>query len=203
MHNGRRNMNNNDKAKDFKKSMKSLISYCKPYVIPVLISVVLAMVGSILSIIGPDKLRDITNIITNGILTGIDMSAVWRIAITLIIIYGISAIFGYIEQVIMAIVTNKFSKQLRKEITEKINKMPLKYFDSNSYGDILSRVTNDVDTLSMTLNQSLGNLVSSITLLIGSIFMMIITNGIMAITAMASSVFGFIFMISIIVFITM
>ena len=198
MHNGRRNMNNNDKVKDFKKSMKSLISYCKPYVIPVLISVVLAMVGSILSIIGPDKLRDITNIITNGILTGIDMSAVWRIAITLIIIYGISAIFGYIEQVIMAIVTNKFSKQLRKEITEKINKMPLKYFDSNSYGDILSRVTNDVDTLSMTLNQSLGNLVSSITLLIGSIFMMIITNGIMAITAMASSVFGFIFMISII-----
>ncbi len=198
MHNGRRNMNSNDKAKDFKKSMKSLISYCKPYVIPVLISVVLAMVGSILSIIGPDKLRDITNIITNGILTGIDMSAVWCIAITLIIIYGISAIFGYIEQVIMAIVTNKFSKQLRKEITEKINKMPLKYFDSNSYGDILSRVTNDVDTLSMTLNQSLGNLVSSITLLIGSIFMMIITNGIMAITAMASSVFGFIFMISII-----
>ncbi len=198
MHPGRRNRNNNEKAKDFKKSMLSLIKYCRPYIIPIFIAVVLAMFSSILSIIGPDKLRDITNLITNGLLTGINMDKVKRISLLLLTIYFISAIFGYLQQYIMAVVTNKFSKQLRKEISEKINNMPLKYFDKNSYGDILSRVTNDVDTLSMTMNQSLGTLVSSITLLIGSIFMMIITNGIMALTAMASSIIGFVFMFAVI-----
>ncbi len=192
MHNGRRGTQ--EKAKDFKKSMLSLIKYCRPYLIPVLISVILALISSILSIIGPDKLRDITNLITNGIVTGINFDKIKEIALFLLTIYVISAILGYIEQYIMAIVTNKFSKQLRKEIIEKINRIPLKYFDKTSYGDILSRVTNDVDTLSMTLNQSLGNLVSSITLLIGSIFMMFITNGIMMLTAVVSSIFGFIFM---------
>ncbi len=187
-----------EKAKDFKKSMLSLIKYCRPYLIPVVISIVLAFISSVLSIIGPDKLRDITNLITEGLITGINLTKVKKIALFLLIIYGISAILGYIEQYIMAIVTNKFSKQLRKEIIEKINKIPLKYFDKTSYGDILSRVTNDVDTLSMTLNQSLGNLVSSITLLIGSVFMMFITNGIMTLTAIVSSVFGFVFMIIVI-----
>ncbi len=198
MNHGRRGPQKIEKAKDFKGAMKSLIKYCKPYLIPVLIAVILAMISAILSIIGPDKLRDMTNLISNGLLVGIDMTGVKKIAITLIIMYLISAVFGYIEQVIMAIVTNKFSKALRKDISEKINNMPLKYFDKNSYGDILSRVTNDVDTLSMTLNQSLGTLVSAITLLIGSIIMMIVTNGLMAITAMASSLLGFVFMFSVI-----
>ena len=198
MHPGRRRMNDNDKAKDFKKSIKSLIVYCRPYLVPIVVAIILAIVSSILSIIGPDKLRSITNTITEGILSGIDMDKIKSIALFLIIIYLISAIFGYIEQYIMAVVTNKFSKQLRKEITIKINNLPLKYFDKNSYGDILSRVTNDVDTLSMTLNQSLGNLVSSITLLIGSVIMMIVTNGIMALTAILSSIIGFFFMFQVI-----
>ncbi len=198
MHPGRRRMNDNDKAKDFKKSIKSLIVYCRPYLVPILVAIILAIVSSILSIIGPDKLRSITNTITEGLLSGIDMDKIKSIALFLIIIYLISAIFGYIEQYIMAVVTNKFSKQLRKEITIKINNLPLKYFDKNSYGDILSRVTNDVDTLSMTLNQSLGNLVSSITLLIGSVIMMIVTNGIMALTAILSSIIGFFFMFQVI-----
>lgn len=193
-----RRMGSLEHAKDFKKSMLNLIKYCNPYLIAILVAVTLAMISSILSIIGPDKLKEITNIITNGLMTGIDMDKVKNIAIVLIIIYGLSAIFGYIQHYIMATVTNKFSKQLRKEITIKINNMPLKYFDKNSYGDILSRVTNDVDTLSQTLNQSLSGLVSSITLLIGSIFMMFITNGIMAITAIISSIIGFVFMIMII-----
>lgn len=193
MHNGRRGQNN-EKAKDFKKSMLQLIKYCQPYIVPILIALLLALISSVLSIIGPDKLRNITNLITEGLLSSINLSKVKNIAFTLIIIYGISAIFGYIQQIIMAVVTNKFSKQLRKEIIEKINNIPLKYFDKNSYGDILSRVTNDVDTLSQTLNQSLGTLVSSITLLIGSILMMSITNGIMTLTAIVSSLFGFIFM---------
>jgi len=198
MHPGRRRPQSTEKAKDFKKSMLTLINYCKPYLIPIIIAIILAMISSILSIIGPDKLKDITNLITEGLMTGINMEEVKKIVIVLIIIYVISAVFGYIQHYIMAVVTNKFSKQLRKEITEKINNMPLKYFDKNSYGDILSRVTNDVDTLSQTLNQSLGTLVSAITLLIGSILMMFITNGVMALTAIVSSIFGFIFMIMII-----
>ena len=198
MNPSRRGMNSSEKPKDFKKSMSNLINYCKPYLIPIIIAVILAMISAICSIIGPDKLKEITNLITAGLMTGINMTEVKKIAVTLLIIYFISAIFGYIQQFIMATVTNKFSKTLRKDITEKINKMPLKYFDKNSYGDILSRVTNDVDTLSQALNQSLGSLVSSATLLIGSVIMMVITNGIMALTAMASSVIGFVFMIMII-----
>ena len=198
MNHAKKGMNSSEKAKDFKKSMISLINYCKPYLTPIIIAIVLSLISSILSIIGPDKLKEITNLITNGLITGININRVKEIACVLIIIYVISALFGYIQQYIMATVTNKFSKILRKEITEKINNMPLKYFDQNSYGDILSRVTNDVDTLSQALNQSLGNLVSAITLLIGSLIMMIITNGLMALTAIISSLIGFVFMVIII-----
>ena len=194
MNHGRRGPREVEKPKNFKKSMQSLIKYCRPFLVSIVIAIILAMLSAILSIIGPDKLRDITNLITEGLMTGIDMASIRNISLILLSIYLISAIFGYLQQFIMAIVTNKFSKLLRKEITEKINRMPLKYFDKNSYGDILSRVTNDVDTLSMTMNQSLGTLVSSITLLIGSIVMMFITNGLMAITAITSSIIGFIFM---------
>jgi len=198
MHPSRRGPHSSEKAKDFKKSMLNLINYCKPYFKVIIIATILAMISAILSIIGPDKLKEITNLISNGLMTEINLEKVKEIAIMLLIIYGISAIFGYIEHFLMATITNKFSKQLRKEITEKINKMPLKYFDKNSYGDILSRVTNDVDTLSQALNQSLGTLVSSVTLLIGSLLMMFITNGIMAVTAVISSIIGFAFMIIII-----
>ena len=193
-----KNINPQDKASDFKKAIVNLIKYCKPYYSLIFFAIMLAMISSICSIIGPDKLKDITNTITEGLVLGIDMNRVKDISIFLIIIYLISAIFGYIEHYIMAVVTNKFSKQLRKEISIKINNLPLKYFDKSSYGDILSRVTNDVDTLSMTLNQSLGQLISSVTLLIGSVFMMFITNGIMALTAIISSILGFILMIVII-----
>src|SRR5699024_8139979 len=116
--------------------------------------------------IGPDKLKEITDTITNGLMTGIDLDKVKKIGIFLIIIYSLSAIFGYIQGFIMNIVTNKFSKSLRNDISIKINKLPLKYFDKTSYGDILSRVTNDVDTICYSLNQSISTLVSSITLLI-------------------------------------
>jgi len=195
---GKKGINSSEKAKDFKKSMINLIKYCKPYLIPIIVAIALAMISAILSIIGPDKLKDITNLIAGGLLTGINMDKIKTTTLVLILMYSFSAVFHYIEHYLMAVVTNKFSKQLRKEISEKINKLPLKYFDKNSYGDILSRVTNDVDTLSQSLNQSLGTIVSSITLFIGSIIMMVITNGIMAFTAMTSSVIGFVFMFVII-----
>ncbi len=183
-----------EKAKDFKSSIIKLIKYCSTYKLSIISAVSLAIISSILSIIGPDKLKEITNIITNGLMVGIDMDKVKSITLTLFIIYLLSAVFGYIQHFIIATITNKFSKQLRKEITEKINKMPLKYFDKTSYGDILSRITNDVDTICQSLHQSLGGLVSAITLFIGSIIMMFVTNGLMALTAIISSLVGFIFM---------
>lgn len=116
------------------------------------------------------------------------------IALFLLILYLLSALFNFIQSFIMATVANNFAKDLRSKISIKINKLPLKYFDGHSYGDILSRVTNDVDTIGMSMYQSLGSLVGAITLFIGSIIMMFVTNWLMAITAILSSLIGFILM---------
>ena len=186
---------NNEKPKNFKEAMKNLFFFLKPYLVMIIIAVVLASVGSVFAIIGPDKIKEITNIIVIGLQTGIDLDKVKSISLFLLIIYLLSFIFSYIEHFIMATVTNRFSKKLRSEINEKINKLPLKYFDNTAYGDILSRITNDVDTMSSTINQSIATLVSSITLLIGVVFMMFHTNWILAITAIFASLIGFIFMI--------
>ena len=180
-----------DSATDFKASMKKLILNLKPFYPLIIPAFVLAMISAIFSIIGPGKLSDITDIITEGMITRIDLDAVKKIGIFLIIIYSLSTIFGYIQGFIMATVTNKFSYSLRDKISLKINKLPLRYFDKNSYGDVLSRVTNDVDTIGNTLNQSMGTLVSSITLFIGAILMMFITDPVMAVTAVLSSLLGF------------
>ena len=123
-----------------------------------------------------------------------DMEAVKGIAMGLAITYIASALFTFIQSIAMTDVANKFAKKLRTSISKKINKLPLKYFDRNSTGDILSRVTNDVDTIAQSMNQSLATLVSSVTLFVGTIIMMFYTNGIMAITAILSSLIGFIFM---------
>lgn len=123
-----------------------------------------------------------------------NMDKIKRLSLILAILYIIGALFSYIGQIIMAKVTNNFAKNLREKISTKINKLPLKYFDNHETGDVLSRVTNDVDTMAMNLNQSLGGLVSNITLFIGSIIMMFITNPIMAITGIIASFVGFLFM---------
>ena len=123
-----------------------------------------------------------------------NINKIKNITILLVILYVVSALFTYIESISMTDVANKFAKNLRSRISVKINKLPLKYFDQNSNGDILSRVTNDVDTIAQSMNQSLASLVSAITLFVGSIIMMFVTNWIMAITAIVSSLIGFIFM---------
>ncbi len=191
MHNRRRN---SEKDKNFKEDILKLFNYIKRYLPLIIPSLVLAFISSVFSIIGPDKLKDMTDTITKGIMTGIDLDKVKSIGIFLITIYSLGAIFGYIQGFIMSTVTNKCSKNLRTEIGEKINRLPLKYFDKTSFGDVLSRVTNDVDTIAMTLNQSFTTLVSSTTLFIGSLFMMFKTNYIMAITAILASIIGFTFM---------
>ena len=123
-----------------------------------------------------------------------NMAKIESISLFLAIIYVISSLFSYVEQIIMANVSNGYGKKMRLLITKKINKLPLKYFDSHETGDILSRITNDVDTMSMNMNESLASLVTSITLFIGSVTMMFITNYIMAITGIFASIIGFSFM---------
>ena len=132
--------------------------------------------------------------IKNLVKPKMDLNKIKEISIFLAVLYILSALFTYIESISMTVVANKFAKALREKISIKINKLPLKYFDKNKIGDVLSRVTNDVDTVSQSLNNSLASFVSALTLFIGTIIMMFVTNSLMAITAIVSSLFGFIFM---------
>ena len=121
-----------------------------------------------------------------------DMTKIKKISLFLACLYIVSALLSFIESIIMTSVSNNFARKLRSRISTKINKLPLKYFDRNQTGDILSRVTNDVDTIAQSMNQSLSSLVSAITLLLGTILMMFITNWIMALTAISASLIGFV-----------
>ena len=154
----------------------------------------LAFAGAALNVIGPDQLSKITDIIQEGMMTKIDLNAVRRVGIILAILYGSGLLFNYIQGFMMATVTQRITKKMRTDISLKINKVPLKYFDSTSYGNVLSRVTNDVDTIGQTLNNSLGMLVSSVATFIGAIIMMFYTNWIMAITGIMATMIGFLLM---------
>lgn len=189
-----------EKAKDFKGAIKRLLKELKPFKVLVIIALILAALGSILSLVAPNRLSELTDEISEGLVINsgmtepfMDMDAIKSIAIFLAILYITSALFTYIQSLAMTNVANKFAKSLRSRISVKINKLPLKYFDKNSIGDILSRVTNDVDTIAQSMNMSLTTLVSSSTQFVGAIIMMFYTNWIMAITAIVSSSIGFIF----------
>lgn len=152
------------------------------------------------SMVTDDTLKVMDNLpesIYNLVKPNMDLEAAKKIIITLVCLYLLSAIFGYIQSYSMTTISNGFAKDLRTRISVKINKLPLKFFDSHEIGDILSRVTNDVDTIAQNLNQSLATLISSLTLFVGSIIMMFATNWVMALTAILSTLFGFAFMISI------
>ena len=183
-----------EKPKNFSESIKKLFTKLQDFKISMLVAILLALFSSILTIIGPNRISDMTDEIAKGLLGPIDMDKIRTIAIFLGVIFALSAIFNFIQSFIMATVSNKFSRNLRREISSKINRLPLKYFDNHAYGDVLSRVTNDVDSIAMTMNQSVATLVSALTLFLGCILMMFITNWILAITAILSTVFGFLFM---------
>jgi ATP-binding cassette subfamily B multidrug efflux pump len=189
--------------KDFKGTWGKLIAYCKNYMPAVIVALVMAAIGTALQIIGPDKLKDMTNEIMKGLPALIDgvptagainLDVVKSIAFLLVVFYAGSAFLNFIQSFMMTTITQKISRNMRADISHKINRLPLKYFDRVSYGDVLSRVTNDVDTIGQTMNQSIGNLVTSITMLVGSAIMMFYNNWIMALTAVGASVFGFIIM---------
>lgn len=180
-----------ESVKNFKDAIKNILIFNKRFIPLIIISLILSFTSSIFSIIGPDKLKEITNLITAGLKSTIDLDAVQKVGLTLAILYALSFLFNYIQGFIMATVTNKSSKNMRNSIAVKINKLPLSYFDKTTVGDVLSRVTNDVDTIGWALNQSLSTLVSATTMFFGSLIMMFITNPILAITAILSSAFGF------------
>ena len=256
-----------EKPKNFKEAIKRLFKELKVFKTLIIVSLLLASLGSVLSIVSPDRLKDLTNEISKGLMVNtnnieklnkkisdkmtnqydtsnivinnvtinyedqmkyvsvlskydknskvedmykemdnlpesikeviepkMNMNKIKLITLFLLGLYLLSALFNYIEQIIMTNVSNKFANKLRGDISKKINRLPLKYFDNHQNGDIMSRVTNDVDQIAQSMNQSLATLVSSVTLFIGSIIMMFYTNGIMALTAIFSSLFGFVFM---------
>ena len=190
-----------EKAKDFKSAVKRLVKELGKFKILIIIALILAIAGAVLSISAPDRLSKLTDEIQAGIIPKIEngqiimpeinMDAIKSIAISLVILYLFSAICTFIQSICMTEVANNFARSLRTRISVKINKLPLSYFDRHQSGDTLSRVTNDVDTIAQTMNQSLGTLVSNITLFLGSIIMMFYTNWIMALTAILSSLLGF------------
>ena len=183
-----------EKPKDFRKAMKQLLLSTKKYRAPLIVAIVLALVGTATTLAGPDMLRLVTDEITAGLQGSINLTRIVQLSVILLIIFAAGAIITFIQGLIITTVTQRFAQDLRDGVSQKINKLPLKYFDSSTSGDILSRVTNDVDTLATAMNQSIGNLAASITLLIGTLILMLITNIILALTAVVSVFLGFILM---------
>ena len=189
-----------DKPKSMGHAVGSLLRYAKRY-LPALIGVlILAIAGSVLAILGPNYFKELTNTILDGIRSpqGIDVTGAVRICVILAIFYSCVMLFTYAQGFIMATVTQRITKGMRTDIDTKINRMPLRYFDTTSYGDTLSRATNDVDLIEITMNRSVGNLIGAIVQFVGAIIMMFITNWIMAFAAIGSSLLGF-FAISLII----
>lgn len=178
------------KAKDSKKALKDLFCYCRKYIPFIFLSIILGLVSTIVRLIGPNKLSEITNLILEGISGTINLNGIFTICKFLATLYISSLIFGYFQNFIMGEITQKICSSLRTNINKKITKIQLKYFDNTKFGDILSRVTNDVDTIGETLNNSIGSFVSSITLFLGSLFMMFKTNWMMALTAVFTTLIG-------------
>ena len=180
-----------EKAKDFRGSLGTLIRHCKPFYPVICIAILGDLAGVIIRLIGPNKISEITNLITAGLRGEIDMPAIQKICITLIILYVVGALLSFMTGLVMTVVTQKVNRGLRDGISHKINRLPVSYFQSTSTGDVLSRVTNDVDTIGQTLQNSLTSLVSAVTMFIGSVVMMLSTNWVMALTAIVSSMLGF------------
>ena len=190
---------NGEKAADLVGTWKKLLGYCRNYWAALVIAVICAVVGTCFTLIGPDKLSEITDCITKGIVPGneMDLDRVFEIGMTLVTLYVLGYVLSAIQGWIMATVTQRVSRQLRSDISRKINRLPMWYYNRTSTGDVLSRVTNDVDTIGQSLNQSIGQLVSQAVLFIGSFFMMLTTNGWMTLTAVLASLLGFVVMFAI------
>lgn len=195
---GMRRSSVDEKPKSFKSSMLSLLRYLKPWHAAIIISLILSLGSTTLTLIAPDKMADLTNSIAAGLTTGIDMDGIKQAIIAILIIYVGSGLLSCIASYTMITVMQKLAWSLRDSISKKINRMPLKYFDRVSIGDILSRITNDVDTLSSTLNSSITTLVQGVVQFVGVTIIMFATNAVMSLAAIGSSLIGFVFMFTVI-----
>lgn len=164
--------------------------YVKGGVAVTALALVLAALGAVLTIIGPDKIGEITNIMSEGLITGIDLAAIAKVGITLIVIYGLSALFTFVQHYIMATVTLKMSYRMRGELSQKINRVPQKYFNTHSQGDVLSRITNDVSTLQQGLTNALPMIISSATQFVGCLVMMFVTEWRLALISLGITLVG-------------
>ena len=190
--------NNKEKAKDFKTAIKRILVYSKKFIPALILASVLAIFSAIGRLIGPGKIGEITDLIDPRIHDSFLWGDVVKIAITLLIIYAVSFLSTYVMNIILGRVAFKVSQNLRTDISRKINKLPLSYLDNTPYGDVLSRINNDVDTIGNTLMDSSATFISSIVMLVGSLVMMFVTNWIMALSAVLAIILGFLLMVLII-----
>lgn len=183
------------KPKNFKKAWGKLLGYFNKYRWSSIAAIAFSFIGTILLLLGPQKLGDITNLILEGVTGEMNIQAIQQICYFLVGVYIIGAALLYLQEYIMVTVIQKISNKLRKDISEKINRLPLNYFDSNSQGDIMSRVTNDVDLISQSLRQSIGSLAGAIAMFLGSLIMMFATNVTLTFSAIGATIIGFSLMI--------
>lgn len=184
------------KEKVTKGTWSKLLKYCKNYWAFIIIAIICACGGTVLTLIGPDKISEITDTIIKGIMPNakMDMDKIKSTAMILAVLYGVGAILSATQGFIMSTVTQYVSRKLRNDISVKINKLPMNYYHHNSTGDVLSRVTNDVDMIATSLNMSIGTMVSAVTLFAGSLIMMIKTDVVMTIAGVLSTLLGFVLM---------
>ena len=185
----RPNMRPTEKT-DLKGALNDLSAYMRRSLGVVILALVLAALSAVLTIIGPDQIGKIATLMSDGLLGGIDLAAVARVGILLAVIYGLSALFGFIQHYIMASVTLKMSYRMRAELSEKINRVPQKYFNFHAQGDILSRITNDVSTLQQGLTNSLPTIISAATQFLGCLIMMFVTEWRLALAALGITLVG-------------
>ena len=171
--------------------------YMKSSLGVIALALVLAALSAVMTIIGPDKIGKMATIMSDGLFTGIDLAAIAKIGVFLAAIYGLSALFGFIQHYIMAVVTLKMSYRMRGELSEKINRVPQKYFNTTSQGDILSRITNDVSTLQQGLTNSLPTIISAATQFVGCLIMMFVTEWRMALVALCITLLGMVLIVAI------
>ena len=184
-----------EQSKDFLGAWKKLLRYCKKFAPAIVTALVCSIGGTALTLIGPDKLGELTNVVKNGILTGIDLDAVADIGATLIVYYSLSMALSVVQGWLMANVTQRLAQRMRGDIAAKIDRLPMSYYNKTSTGDILSRVTNDVDTIGQSMHMAVGNLVSSVTLMVGSLVMMLRHSFLMTGAAILATLLGFVLML--------
>jgi len=191
-------MGGTEKSKNMKKAYADFFRYIGRYKWNLVTAAILSLIGAVLNLVGPNKLSEITNLITGGLSSSMDISAIVNIATLLAVLYGVGFLCNYIQGYIMVTLSQDITRNMREGISKKINRLPLRYFDSVSTGDVLSRVTNDVDTVGQTMNQSFSTLVSSMATLMGSMLMMFLTNWIMAFSGIVTALLGFAIMMAVI-----